>query len=858
MTQETKNGKDAEFFYVLKLKNWKWPSRAGGILAVLFILLQLPFVRKAYTPFINSPRDLLHESSRGLGALTDLFPNYGFWMVFQGLFSVALAIVFFYCYRGLTNSKKEQGYWLVDFCYQKRPDEPKWKYWLSNTSYALAAILGIAEVIAIGSKSYDAGRVLHLFTWVLFAILGLQIVYILFKKLTIVYKKWFRAFVREYLAYFYPSIICLVSLGFVLARFDQFDSLIIDLLDSGLNLFIFALLFSFSLVTVWYVPYFLYFSDAVYENLKLNDEVIPGNKRGSKKKYYQHLFKSFVQLHPGEKDAYKKMIALLDDPESNSMQNAFHDVRRILAIIYIIVLVYVVGQTIGNVYHMPFLSTIILVCFLALAGWYFWAYRKTMKSKPETGDCIELNRTERVLVFLANKKLNYVSNFYFFFADRIYRFLFWVIDGKNKLISRIFRKKKTGERTSIGEEPAQSIDKKDAPTPEPSTVGTSTDPGLESPADEEKEKNVLRSKTQIFFTLWVANSAIILLAGMILFCYFKLASWRLQLWLLLIFIFLYSLTFFGSAFYRRFSRRNEFLETSGALNELMSTLNEKLTSGLLAGNFVLAFIGIVVFGAFFFFDGLLSSRFMSDFNPLNVYLLIVNGLIVALAVYERYLQLLSHHLKKIGIWEKGYASPKGKAVAIFAVFVAMAFYFNRKGNHYHTINYVPEVKAEASSVKTFEAYTQLYLDRDPEKQPVIFIASDGGGLKAAYWTLLLLKDLDDRDVFDQVFLMTGASGGGIGQGMYTYFKAQNFSSTQIDTMIEILGETNFLSSDLAGLITRFPAEYIPDFIPFYKWSRKEDRMEAMTRHYFQLTNEKSEYSYPRLEENGFSLSLGAR
>ena len=242
--------------------------------------------------------------------------------------------------------------------------------------------------------------------------------------------------------------------------------------------------------------------------------------------------------------------------------------------------------------------------------------------------------------------------------------------------------------------------------------------------------------------------------------------------------------------------------------------------------------------------------------------------------------------------------------AIVAVIALIAAFFNKMGNSFHEINYIPSSEIENfpyDGYKNLEEYTYQFMhnlgvicdeEKDCEvgpsmitakkdtavlccyqpstKKPIILIASDGGGLKAAYWTMLILHRLDTLGLYeDNVFLTSGASGGSIGLGMYNYLKAQGLESAQIYDKIEALASTNFLSTDFAGLLGKFPINYLPDLYGIHEWKNSEDRMDAMSKAYFTIANQNPELHHAVLEsfpysylwnkeleaENGYQLPL---
>src|SRR5690606_37338373 len=67
----------------------------------------------------------------------------------------------------------------------------------------------------------------------------------------------------------------------------------------------------------------------------------------------------------------------------------------------------------------------------------------------------------------------------------------------------------------------------------------------------------------------------------------------------------------------------------------------------------------------------------------------------------------------------------------------------------------------------FDAWRQLLPDH--EHSPVFVVAAAGGGLRAAYWTALLLAEMDDRTCGQfgrHVLAASGVSGGSLGLALY--------------------------------------------------------------------------------------------
>jgi len=271
---------------------------------------------------------------------------------------------------------------------------------------------------------------------------------------------------------------------------------------------------------------------------------------------------------------------------------------------------------------------------------------------------------------------------------------------------------------------------------------------------------------------------------------------------------------------------------------------------------VLIALAVVMFVIYFtvnlFLNESLSSPFVQSINPLNVYLLLINGFIASIFFVGRFAVVLEQ--TKIFRFHSGAKVPRKynaisskhffQGLVVVAGILAYSYY----GNRYHEVPY--RAAAPGENRIGLAEYTGKFLERLAHgtdttgaaiRAPVILVAADGGGLKACYWTMLHLYRLDSMGLFDDnVFLMSGASGGNIGLSMYTLLKARYHGQPRDSSFVAMrraineIGETNFLSGDFTGLITRFPVNFLPD-LPGWNASELEDRAEAMARSYYRIT-----------------------
>jgi hypothetical protein len=119
----------------------------------------------------------------------------------------------------------------------------------------------------------------------------------------------------------------------------------------------------------------------------------------------------------------------------------------------------------------------------------------------------------------------------------------------------------------------------------------------------------------------------------------------------------------------------------------------------------------------------------------------------------------------------------------------------------------------------------------PAKPRIFFVAAEGGGVRAAYWTAKILSGLTDenRTFPDRLFAVSSVSGGSLGAVVFDALLAERQAghlrqSAQLQDQAKgVLGE-DFLSPVLAALL--FPDAFV-HFIPFSAPLTSADRARAL-------------------------------
>ncbi len=164
----------------------------------------------------------------------------------------------------------------------------------------------------------------------------------------------------------------------------------------------------------------------------------------------------------------------------------------------------------------------------------------------------------------------------------------------------------------------------------------------------------------------------------------------------------------------------------------------------------------------------------------------------------------------------------------------------------HTLSEVPEdlrAKPLPPAMDDLHTYIASWLEDLPREQPaqpvpVLLVAAEGGGIRAAYWTALVLGELDDearargpgQDLARHTLAISGVSGGSLGAAAYAALVTQPpttkdgcTGSTEVRERAERILERDFLSPGIAVML--FP-DLFQHFVPY---AFINDRAKAIER-----------------------------
>ncbi len=138
-------------------------------------------------------------------------------------------------------------------------------------------------------------------------------------------------------------------------------------------------------------------------------------------------------------------------------------------------------------------------------------------------------------------------------------------------------------------------------------------------------------------------------------------------------------------------------------------------------------------------------------------------------------------------------------------------------NDNHIIRTVP--RQDANRLDVIQSFKQWYElaeknDGAGAPHPLFVVATEGGGIRAAYWTAVVLGELQDRnaDFASHLFAISGVSGGSLGAVVFDALLAEpNPGAFKVKEKAEqILGQ-DFLSPALASML--YP-DFVQRFLPF--------------------------------------------
>lgn len=229
---------------------------------------------------------------------------------------------------------------------------------------------------------------------------------------------------------------------------------------------------------------------------------------------------------------------------------------------------------------------------------------------------------------------------------------------------------------------------------------------------------------------------------------------------------------------------------------------------------VIKFSGFIIVAALI---ALHHPYFAMKVNPINIILayihLFYGAIIITVKYYLYGKEQKCNHEPQTGLPLTIY---KNIGYLIVLLLLIKKFGFNPSNDHQH-LETVP-YQQETLSLDTYMNQYHKHGQRN-------YLASWGGGLRATYFNLLLLKSLQKKsngDFLNHTVAMSGVSGGMLGLGFYFGITKEN--QPQMDQIIDEIGNGNFASSDIVYLLGH-------DRLPIFKKCIKDRSITGITNYW---------------------------
>jgi len=274
-------------------------------------------------------------------------------------------------------------------------------------------------------------------------------------------------------------------------------------------------------------------------------------------------------------------------------------------------------------------------------------------------------------------------------------------------------------------------------------------------------------------------------------------------------------------FYAILSLAAFFFLTTTSYNKYILAFREKAAKNIIR---ILIVIVSVLFLILFF-----SPKHASYFNPISI-------ILVNFITYFSFISFLKYLGRKYR---------KSILKIVIGLFIGFGWFVAYTNDYPHFE--VSSVKSNHTVSERLELnnYIKHWLNErhdailNSNEFPVIFVSSEGGGSRAGLWSFLIHSYLYERnsDYFDNyLFSLTGASGGGVGNGLFystvynkNLIKNKKFSlyntqkdSTKISFKYKASSfyQGDYISSSVAGLMGR---DFFKSTFDFSNWFNFRDR-----------------------------------
>jgi hypothetical protein len=195
-----------------------------------------------------------------------------------------------------------------------------------------------------------------------------------------------------------------------------------------------------------------------------------------------------------------------------------------------------------------------------------------------------------------------------------------------------------------------------------------------------------------------------------------------------------------------------------------------------------------------------------------------------------------------------------------------------------------DIKQEVPSLLPIDEAYKLWLGRRPTGAPsqLVLVAAAGGGIRASYWTSLVLSEIARQapSFREKLFLASGVSGGSLGLAVYSALIHENnlhcSSEAQTSTLkqcVQLFHQSDFLAAPLTASLTGtpfnaiLPVRFFPSSVSALEqswekvWRQTTSTGTSQTSDTFSkpfVTHDKSLFRFPALVLNATSAKTGDR
>ncbi|WP_147439648.1 hypothetical protein [Paraburkholderia sp. BL17N1] len=230
--------------------------------------------------------------------------------------------------------------------------------------------------------------------------------------------------------------------------------------------------------------------------------------------------------------------------------------------------------------------------------------------------------------------------------------------------------------------------------------------------------------------------------------------------------------------------------------------------------------------------------------------------------------------------------PRRMGLPSLSMLLICLFIWFSRTNDNHAIRITAQTEGGYAGANNLPDYFVGWLQsrhpRSGERFPIIIVAAEGGGIRAAYWTATILASLDAQTegrFSNHLFAISSVSGGSFGAALYASALADRRDgilprSTDVTSLVQEVAAEDYLSPLIAGtLFNDFAQRLLPfvmikdDRAAFFErawedtWNSKTNsRRFEQTLDSLYLTNHRTDYSYkvPALFFNATEVNTGRK